>query len=101
VEKYGKVLIQEDGLKNMQYTYTNIQQNPNLNMDLVISIRVPQRIGISIYTAYGEIVKRYPQMQLNAGTHKYKYSGSLTPGIYFIKVAGDNFTETEKVLLIR
>jgi hypothetical protein len=101
VEKYGKVLIQEDGLKNMQYTYTNIQQNPNLNMDLVISIRVPQRIGISIYTAYGEIVKRYPQMQLNAGTHKYKYSGSLTPGIYFIKVAGDNFTETKKVLLIR
>lgn len=61
--------------------------------------------GISIYDASGRLIKSYRGLRDGAKTliwHADDNNGrTISQGIYFIRIEGDNYLQTEKVIFIR
>lgn len=89
-----------------------LQQNfPNpfnpattINYQLVTS----SEVELTIYNLLGQQIQKLVNTQQPAGAHQVQWDGrdesgkSLTSGIYFYKLeAGNNFTETKKMVLMR
>lgn len=81
------------------------QNYPNpFNPNTVIGFQLPVAgfISIKIYDINGKEVSELVNENLKAGEYKINFDGRALPsGIYFYKLAADNFTQTKKMLLVK
>lgn len=81
------------------------QNYPNpFNPTTVIGFQIPAAgfISLKIYDINGKELSELVNENLKAGEYKVNFDGkSLPSGIYFYKLATDNFTQTKKMLLVK
>jgi FlgD Ig-like domain/Chlamydia polymorphic membrane protein (Chlamydia_PMP) repeat len=64
-------------------------------------------IALDIYNCRGRKIKKLLNKNMIAGDHQFEWDGRnagglfVATGVYFYKLAADNFTQTRKLLLIR
>ena len=91
------ILLPED------YELKNAYPNP-FNPITNISFSIPQSglVSINIYDINGELVTKLIDKPLNIGYHSINWDGSSQPsGMYFVRMDSGEFTETQKVFLIK
>ena len=91
------ILLPED------YELKNAYPNP-FNPITNISFSIPQSglVSINIYDINGELVTKLIDKPLNIGYHSINWDGSRQPsGMYFVRMDSGDFTETQKVVLIK
>lgn len=81
------------------------QNYPNpFNPNTVIGFQIPVAgfVSIKIYDINGKEVSELVNENLKAGEYKVNFDArALTSGIYFYKLAAENFTQTKKMLLVK
>jgi hypothetical protein len=71
------------------------------------SIGRPGHVLLNVYDVTGRLVKTFVNTQKNEGMYSLQWNGNdnnnqkLVPGVYFIKLASDEFTSVEKVILTK
>ncbi|MCB9258790.1 MAG: CotH kinase family protein [Ignavibacteriales bacterium] len=79
--------------------------NPTTNITYEIS--KPMSIKLEIYDILGKRVKLIEEDKKNAGKYnsiwngKDEYNNNLSSGIYFLKIKGESFNKTIKLMLLR
>jgi len=96
----------EDDLSSETPNSFNLAQNYpnpfNPNTQIVVSIPDSGMYTLRVYNILGQEVVILLNDQINAGVHTFNFDASrLTSGIYFYKFAGNNFTQTKKMILLR
>ncbi len=91
---------------NTPTSFSLSQNYPNpFNPSTNISFEIPskQKISLIIYNILGKSVAVLVNDVLSAGKHNYAFDASNLPsGVYFYKLtAGNEFTQTKKMLLIK
>jgi hypothetical protein len=84
----------------------NLLQNyPNpFNPSTKIRYAVPRNefVNLTVYNALGEIVATLVNEQKTAGSYEILFDASELPGgVYFYKLATNNFTSTRKMILLK
>ncbi|MEO5948736.1 MAG: fibronectin type III domain-containing protein [Chitinophagaceae bacterium] len=82
--------------------YTNYP-NP-FNPETVISYRLAiiSDVSLKVYDPAGKEIATLINEKQNAGSYSVKFDGSNLPsGIYYYKIATDNFVDTKKMLLVK
>jgi hypothetical protein len=82
------------------------QNYPNpFNPSTKIEFDIPQNKGVvklTVYNSLGQFVKTLVNSELSPGTYQYTFDGSeLTSGVYYYKLETENYSETNKMLLIK
>ncbi len=90
---------------NLPTNYSLSQNYPNpFNPSTVISFTLPTRseYTLSIYNVTGQVVQTFSGVQ-EAGTVDLTWdAGQLASGVYFYRLqAGNNFTDTKKMILLK
>ncbi len=83
-----------------------IQNYPNpFNPVTSISFEIPKNsnINLSIFDGMGRLVESpVENVRINPGKYEYKWNAEkLSSGIYYCRLASDNFTETIKMILLK
>jgi len=106
--KTGNILIVSDVKDDQVITPANfkLEQNyPNpFNPSTVIRYSIPQNSNVSlkIYNSLGQLVTELVNEEQNAGTYNVTFNaGNLTSGIYFYRLTAGNFTQTNKLILMK
>ncbi len=86
-------------------SYSLSQNYPNpFNPVTNISFAVAETgfVTLKVYDVTGSEVAQLVNGELNAGTYNFDFNASHLPsGIYFYKLAADNYSETKKMILIK
>ncbi len=77
--------------------------NPfNAELTVQLTLNRNQAIEANLYTVSGEKIGSFYQGDLASGIHELRWGSEAAPsGIYLLKVAGANWTEVRKVVLVR
>jgi len=77
--------------------------NPtNITINLTFELNVPVQLNYSIYTETGQIIKPLLVEHTNPGTISKSFDVSDLPiGTYFLRITGENFSQTYKVIINR
>ncbi len=82
-----------------------LQNFPNpFNPVTTIRFNVPKKseVTLTVYDAAGKKVRTLVNGFLNAGQHAVRFDGSdLASGVYFYRLSANNFSQTNKMLLIK
>ena len=82
-----------------------LQNFPNpFNPVTTIRFNVPKKseVTLTVYDAAGKKVRTLVNRFLNAGQHAVRFDGSdLASGVYFYRLSANNFSQTNKMLLIK
>ncbi len=82
-----------------------LRNNPNpFNAATTISfvLREESYINLDVFNIQGRIVENLQDGFLSAGTHELSWEASQYPsGIYLVKLIGDNFTTSKRILLLK
>ena len=74
--------------------------NPETKIDF--DIPVSSNVVMNIYNITGELVLTLLSTHFSAGTYSVTVNGtSLSSGVYFYRLSGDNFVETRKMILVK
>ncbi|MCF8239775.1 MAG: T9SS type A sorting domain-containing protein [Melioribacteraceae bacterium] len=87
----------------INYELYDIYPNP-FNNETNIRIDVPfkSEINLIIFNILGEKVITIANSVVEAGSHHYKLrSDNLASGIYLVRLLGDNYSNTKKIVLLR
>jgi hypothetical protein len=86
-------------------TFSLSQNYPNpFNPTTKINYSIPfdSKVTISVYTVTGELVAELVNENVVAGSHSVDFNGSnLASGMYIYKMAAGNFTQTNKMILLK
>lgn len=98
--------ITEVNKRNITPTVYKLLQNyPNpFNPSTIISYQLPLmgHVDLQLYDILGKEVAVLVNEEQNAGNYEVKFNGSnLASGIYFIKLQVNNFSKTEKIVLLK
>jgi photosystem II stability/assembly factor-like uncharacterized protein len=77
--------------------------NPfNPNTTLSFDVPVNSRVRISVYDITGRLVQTLADQIYTQGSHRIEFDGSELPsGIYFARLQGNNFSKTQKLVLLK
>ncbi|RJP60328.1 MAG: T9SS C-terminal target domain-containing protein [Ignavibacteriales bacterium] len=96
VEDENEILVKE---------YQLYQNYPNpFNPSTQIKFAIPQAgiVTVKVYDIIGREVTTVVNDNLNSGTHEVVFNANnLSSGIYFVRMASQNFTSTKKIMLIK
>ena len=74
--------------------------NPSTNISF--SLDQYYNVSVDIYNLRGELVSNLPKRGLVAGNHSVIWNASdQSAGVYLLRVSTDNFTSTQRVMLIK
>ena len=86
-------------------TYTLSSPYPNpFNPTTTVQFSIPQSdlVSIKVYDIHGREVTTLVNDYLHTGYHTISWNGyKSTSGIYFIRMEGDEFVQTRKVMLLK
>jgi beta-N-acetylhexosaminidase len=69
---------------------------------LEIEVPIPQRLTVEVFNTLGQRVQTLASGQFLAGTHRITFSPSrLSPGVYLVRVIGDDFRSSHRMTLVR
>ncbi|MBS1494634.1 MAG: T9SS type A sorting domain-containing protein [Bacteroidetes bacterium] len=81
------------------------QNYPNpFNPSTTIIFQIPKNnfVNLKIFDINGKEISQLVNETLNAGEYKINFDGSEFPsGVYYYKLAGDNFSEVKKMVLVK
>jgi len=81
----------------------DLKNYPNpFNERTRISFSIPKssKVKLAVYDSYGRVLEVLSDQKLSPGTHKIEWNAAnYTSGIYFYKIAIDNFNCTKKLIL--
>jgi hypothetical protein len=77
--------------------------NPaNMNISVKMTEQLPIELKTILYDSNGKIVKEFIQEELNLEGNISNYNVSDIPsGTYFLRITGENFSKTYKVIINR
>jgi len=85
-------------------TYSLFQNYPNpFNSSTIIKYSLPSTtfVMLTLYNNLGEEVKELVREEQTAGIYKYQFtSEDLPSGVYFYRIATNNFSNTKKMILL-
>ncbi|MBU0519732.1 T9SS type A sorting domain-containing protein [bacterium] len=81
----------------------NCYPNPfNAEMSVQLSIQQQQNLQVAVYDVNGRLQAALYQGLIETGIHRLTWSAVDVPsGLYFVKVVGDNWSEVQKVVMVR
>ncbi|MCR4736451.1 MAG: T9SS type A sorting domain-containing protein, partial [Treponema sp.] len=90
-------------------TILNNVINPLQEENALVEIDNPSsgNVRVIVMTLDGSVVKYLSKGNLSAGKHKFSWDGrnksssTVARGIYFIRVIGNGFDETRKVMVVK
>ncbi len=100
----------DDPSTNMPTAIALNQNYPNpFNPETNIEFALPtaQNVTLQIYNLLGQTVKTLVSGQMDAGYHTARWNGTnengsqVPSGVYFFRLSTDNFTKTNKMILLR
>ncbi len=85
-----------------------ISPNPT-NQGTVINFSAPKasHVSLAIYNVNGQLVRTVHEGQVESGTHQFAWDGTdsngqrVARGVYFCRMNADEFSATEKVVLLQ
>jgi hypothetical protein len=102
---YGPVTATPVASGTLPSEYALSQNYPNpFNASTVIrySLASNDHVSLKIYNVYGQEVASLVDADQKAGQYTVQWNGSgIGSGVYFYRIAADNFTETKKMLLLK
>ncbi|NUO82841.1 T9SS type A sorting domain-containing protein [candidate division KSB1 bacterium] len=97
--------IAERGEETVPAAYTLLQNYPNpFNPVTVIPFTLPKngRVVLKVFNMLGEEVATLLEQNVPAGKHAVMFDGSrLSSGVYFYRLAVNDFVSTKKLVLIK
>lgn len=81
------------------------QNYPNpYNPTTTINFDVPKasHVTLSVFNVLGQEVANLVDMEMEAGSHQVEFDGSgIASGVYFYRIAAENFSQTRKMVLVK
>ena len=77
--------------------------NP-FNPTTTVKFGLPEdsKVSLIIYDLQGRMIKELTQGYLTAGTHSVEWNAEGYPsGVYFVKLDASDFTQTQKLMLVK
>jgi len=103
--KQGPVGIEPQPITGIPMSYELFQNYPNpFNPTTTIEFSIPytEFVTLKIYTILGEEMATLVSENLPAGSYKYEWDvQGLASGVYFYRLEGGSFVQTEKMLLMK
>jgi hypothetical protein len=103
-QKYG-IFTSVEGIESTPSSYALDQNYPNpFNPSTKISYQLPQSgfVSLKVYNAIGKEVTTLVNEEKSAGRYEVNFDATgLTSGVYFYTITANNFTQTNKMLLIK
>jgi len=87
-----------------EYILTQNYPNPfNPSTSIEFEIKEDTNVKLAVYNVLGEEVAELVNGEINAGTHKVEFNATnLASGVYVYRLdAGNEFTETKKMMLMK
>ena len=95
----------DDNNNSMPSKYLLSQNYPNpFNPSTVIEFSLPQKANVSlkVFNSLGQEVAELINSEMFAGYHSVNFNATnLSSGIYFYRITSGNFTQTNKMLLLK
>jgi len=93
---------------NLYYNYPN-PFNPitNIQFDIPAVVNDPVETKLDIYNLVGQVIKNLYHSTLSTGSYKVQWDGTTDfgtrapSGTYFVVLRADEYTQTEKIVLIK
>jgi beta-glucosidase len=86
-------------------THQLVRNSPNpFNTVTYIAFQLPkeEKVSLSIYNIYGQIIETLVDEELSAGEHIYRWNAGKYPsGVYFCRLDTRNFTSSGKMILLK
>jgi hypothetical protein len=103
---YSTGINNEESKGRVPQNYTLSQNYPNPfnpSTRIEFELKEDSKVKLTVYNVLGEEVAELVNGEINAGTHTVEFSGTnLASGIYVYRLdAGNKFTETKKMVLMR
>ncbi len=97
--------VRRDDNKSVPSEYTLSQNYPNpFNPTTEINFSIPAagNVSLTVYNVLGQKVTTLVSEELSAGAYKYQFDASnLTSGIYFYKLQANNYSQVNKMMLLK
>ncbi len=97
--------VRRDDNKSVPSEYTLSQNYPNpFNPTTEINFSIPAsgNVSLAVYNVLGQKVATLVSEELSAGAYKYQFDASnLTSGIYFYKLQANNYSQVNKMMLLK
>lgn len=104
-QKYNQITSVESDLNNIPSGFSLKQNYPNpFNPSTKISYQISQNsfVTLKVYDALGREVSSLVNEEKSAGKYEVNFNAvNLATGVYFYKLTANNFTQTNKMLLIK
>jgi hypothetical protein len=84
------------------YTFT-VYPNP-FNASSMVEFSLPNtmKVSLAVFNLLGERVATLVDGRLASGAHRIAFDGSrLASGVYVYRLAGENFAESKKMVLLK
>lgn len=97
------ILNVEDGYKSLDFELAQNYPNP-FNPRTTIGYQIPERafIIIKIYDVLGNEITTLVNEEKIAGSYEIEFDGSSLPsGIYYYRITAGDFSQTNKMVLIK
>ena len=96
-------LVSNSNMLPIDYSVSNAYPNPfNPSTSIDFSIPVDSNVLIKIYDMQGRQVALVANQEYSAGYHTATWNANeFSSGIYFVKLISENFTDTQKIMLIK
>jgi hypothetical protein len=108
---YGKFLspmatgVESEGTGRVGNEYSLSQNYPNpFNPSTIIRYVIPEQshVVLAVFNALGQEVARLVQAEQTAGVHEVRFDASRLPsGVYYYRMQAGDFTQTNRLTLIR
>lgn len=84
------------------YLYRNYPNPFNPNTIIKFDLKKSSYVTMKIYDSMGREVETIVNEKLDAGTFSASWNGAnFSSGVYFYKIAAENFSETRKMMLVK
>ena len=100
----------EEEPRDLLTSFVLAQNNPNpFGSSTVIAFSLPKesKVTLAIYDITGRMVKNLVDREMGAGNHTLRWDGKdqtgreVTSGIYFYRLKAGDFTQTNKMVVLR
>ena len=110
VAYFELVLDVDDGSADLPEVFSLSQNYPNpFNPSTILNYTLPTQahVNISVFNIQGRLVRALADTNKPAGEHTVEWNGtdeygsSVATGVYFYRMAADEFSETRKMVLVK